>query len=159
MLITFWFAFNWNKSQYYCKISLIFYLMSKWYRLMTNNIRTTSFSITIITHYRPRSKVCANGIFLWQIKSHDYKNIQNKSYKTFKGCVTNIYDRKYQDILTCGYLYMTFERGLLTMKETLTFKCILPLAKWSHYYDVFVMIKNKHKFYWLLQNYNICSKK
>ena len=27
------------------------------------------------------------------------------------------------------------------MKETLTFKCILPLDKWSHYYAVLVMIK------------------
>jgi len=58
---------------------------TKFYRLMTNNIGKTSFSITIVTHYRPRSKFCANGIFLLQIKSHDYENIQNKSYRTFKG--------------------------------------------------------------------------
>jgi len=52
--------------------------MSKFYRLMTNNIGTTSFSINIVPHYCPRSKLCANGIFFsWQIKSHDYKN-QNK---------------------------------------------------------------------------------
>ena len=37
--------------------------MSKFYRLMTNNIETTSFSITIVTHYRPRSNFCANDIF------------------------------------------------------------------------------------------------
>ena len=42
---------------------------------------------------------------------------------------------------------MTLERELFTMKETLTFKCILPLDIWSHYYAVFVMMKNKHKLY------------
>jgi len=61
--------------------------MSKLYRRMTNNIGTTSFSITMVTHYRPRSKFWANGILSWQIKSHDYKNTQNKTYRTFKGCV------------------------------------------------------------------------
>ena len=49
--------------------------MSKFYRLMTNNIGTTSFAITIVTHYRPRPKLCANGMFSGQIKSHDYKSI------------------------------------------------------------------------------------
>ena len=49
--------------------------MSKLYRLMTNNIGTTSFSITIVTHYRPRLKFCANGTFSLQVKSHDYKKI------------------------------------------------------------------------------------
>jgi len=33
------------------------------------------------------------------------------------------------------------------MKEALSFKCILPLDKWSHYYAVFVMKKNKQKLY------------
>ena len=68
--------------------------MSKFYRLMTNNTGTTSFSITIVTHYRPRSKFCANGIFAWQIKSHDYKNTQNKSTEHLKDVfptyITNI---------------------------------------------------------------------
>jgi len=41
---------------------------------------------------------------------------------------------------------MIFERELLTMKETLTLKCILPLDKWSHYYAVFVMMKIKQNF-------------
>ena len=36
--------------------------MFKFYRLMTNNIETTSSLITIVTHYHPRSKLCANGI-------------------------------------------------------------------------------------------------
>jgi len=32
--------------------------------------------------------------------------------------------------------------------------------KWSHNYAMFVMMKNKQKlFFWLLQNYNPCSKK
>jgi len=61
------------------------------YRLITNNIGTTSFSITITTHYRPRLKFCANGIFSWQIKSHDYKIIQNKTYRIFTGCVFDVY--------------------------------------------------------------------
>jgi len=42
---------------------------------------------------------------------------------------------------------MDFKRQLFTMKETLSFKCILPLDKWSHYYAVFVMMKNKQKPY------------
>jgi len=33
------------------------------------------------------------------------------------------------------------------MKETLTFKCILTLDKWSHYYAVFVMMKTKQHLY------------
>jgi len=37
--------------------------MSEFYRLMTNNIKTTPFLITMVTHYRPRSNFCANGIF------------------------------------------------------------------------------------------------
>ena len=49
------------------------YLMSKFYRLMINNIGTPSFLITIVTHCRPRSKLCANGNFSRQIKSHVYK--------------------------------------------------------------------------------------
>jgi len=40
---------------------------------------------------------------------------------------------------------MSFERELLTMKETSTFKCNLPLDKRSHYYALFVMMKNKQK--------------
>jgi len=40
---------------------------------------------------------------------------------------------------------MNFERELLTMTETSTFKCILPLDKLSHYYVVFVMIINLKK--------------
>jgi len=80
VLIRFWFAFNCNKSKYYCKIKLISYLMSKFDRLMTNTIGTTSFSITIVTHYRPLSKLCANGMFSWLIKSNDYTNCQNKTY-------------------------------------------------------------------------------
>jgi len=71
VLIPFWFAFNWNKSQYYCEKELISYLMSQFYRLMSNNIGTTSFSITTLTHYRPRSKCCANDMFSWLIKSLD----------------------------------------------------------------------------------------
>jgi len=54
---------------------------------------------------------------------------------------------------------MSFERELLTMKETSTFKCNLPLDKWSHYYAVFVIMKNKQTLYFLLlQNYNTFSK-
>jgi len=134
--------------------------MSTFSRLMTNNIGTTLFSITIVTHYRPRSKFCANDIFSWQIKSHDYKNTQNKSYRTFKGCVPNIYILQILRNLNMCYWNMTFERELLTLKETLTFKCILPLDKQSHYNAVFVMMKNKQNliFFWLLQNYNTCPK-
>jgi len=67
--------------------------MSKFDRRMTNNIGPTSFSITIVTHYRPRSKFYANGVFSWQIKSHNYKIIQNKTNRTFEGCVSNVYSK------------------------------------------------------------------
>ena len=123
--------------------------MSKFDRLMTNNIGTASFSITIVTHYRPRSKVYANGIFSWQIKSHNYTIIQNKTYRTFKGSVSNVY-WKYKEISACGYWNMSFKGELITMTETSTFKCILPLDKWSHYYVVFVMIKKRTIFIYLI---------
>jgi len=43
---------------------------------------------------------------------------------------------------------MTFERELITMKETLTFKCILPLDKLMiTLLCVFVMMKNKQNLY------------
>ena len=42
---------------------------------------------------------------------------------------------------------MSFERELLTMTETSTFNCILPLDKWSQYYVVFVMTKKLKKTY------------
>ena len=66
--------------------------MSKFYRLMTNNIETTSFSITIVTHYRPRSKFCTNGILSCQIKSHDYKRINLTEHlkNAFSTCIANI---------------------------------------------------------------------
>jgi len=42
---------------------------------------------------------------------------------------------------------MTFERELITMRETLTLKCILPLNKCSHYCAEFFMMKNKPNLY------------
>ena len=61
--------------------------MTKLYRLITNNIGTTSVSMFHSNEQPPRSKSCANAIFSWQIKSHDYKIIQNKTYRTFTGYV------------------------------------------------------------------------
>jgi len=44
---------------------------------------------------------------------------------------------------------MTFKRDtcMHTMTKKLTFKCILTLDKWSDFYIVFVMMKNKQKLY------------
>jgi len=132
--------------------------MSKFYRVMTNNIGTTSFLITMVTHYRPRSKFCANDILSWQMKSHDYKNIHNKSYRTFKGCVPNIYC-KYKDIKTCGYWNMSFERKLLTMKKRQHWNAFCHLTNDHIITLCFLWWKtNKNFILWLLQNYNTFSK-
>ena len=56
---------------------------------------------------------------------------------------------------------MSFERELLTMKETSMFKAICHLTndRIINFYAVFIMMTNKQKLYvLLLQNYNTFSK-
>ena len=64
VLITFCLASTWNKTQFYIKIKLISYYLSNIYRLITNNLGKASISITIVTHYLPRSNYFENAI-LW----------------------------------------------------------------------------------------------
>ena len=113
--------------------------MARCYRLI---IGTTSSSITIVTHDCPRLKFCANCTFSWQIQPHNYILFRIKHTEHLKMC----FQRTLQ-ILTCGYWNMSFERKLLTISETSTFKCIFPLDKWSYYYVVFIVMKNKHSLY------------
>ena len=91
VLITCWFASNWHNIQYYCKIYNLF--TTNCLNLMAYDKQNRN---SIIFKYHsnalpPRSKLYANGIFWWQIKSHNYKIIQNKTYITFKGCVSDVY--------------------------------------------------------------------
>ena len=120
--------------------------MSKLYRLITNNIRTTSFSITIVTHYRPRSKLCANGIFSWQIKSRDYKKFQNKTYRTSTGGVSNVYCANIKKFYMWLLKYKLWKRTAYNGRNVniqmriVTWQMITLLC-------CFVIMKNKQKLY------------
>jgi len=125
---------------------------------MTNNKGTTSFSITIVTHYRPRSKFCANAIFSWQ-KSHMIIKIFRinltehlkdafptyiANIKTFQHVVIEIWALK----KNCSqWRNVKIEMHFATW-QMITLSCCVC-------YDEKQI---KTLFFWLLQNYNTFSK-
>ena len=48
---------------------------------------------------------------------------------------------------TCGYWNISFEKELLTMADTSTLKCVLPLDKWSNYWMLFCYYEKQTKLY------------
>jgi len=127
---------------------------------MTNNIGTTSFSITIVTHYRPRSKFCANGIFFsWQLKSHNIKifniNLTEHLKDVFPTYIANIETFKHVVI----EIWALKENCVVTMKKRQHWNAFCHLTN-----DYIIMLcllwwkTNKNFFFWLLQNYYTFSK-
>jgi len=131
--------------------------MSKFYRRMTNKIGTTSFSITIVTHYRLRSKLCANGIFndkyshtiikVFRFNLTEHLKDAFPTYianiKTFKHVVIEIWALKEN---SSQWRNVNIEMHFATW-QMITLLCGVCYDK-----------KIKTLFFWLLQNYNTFSK-
>ena len=135
--------------------------MSKFDRPMTTNIGSASFSITIVTHYCPRSKFYANGNFSWQIKSYNYKIIHNKTYRTFNiKDIKDVFSTILQILRNVNMWLLIYELWKRTAHNDRNVNIQMDITTWQIISLLCcVCYGNKLKktlFIWLLQNYNTC---
>jgi len=132
--------------------------MSKFYRLLTKNIGTTSFSITIVTHYRPVQNFVQMAFFhdkynhtiikIFRINLTEHLKDAFSTYiahiKTFKHVVIEIWALKEN----CSrHWNVNIEMHFATWQMITLLCCVCYDEK---------QIENL--FFWLLQNYNTFSK-